>query len=62
MQPKPVCQSWESKGQLSVIAIIGGIMGYGDRAKGLSVTKEDGLALWTPLERKMRTLFLIWYL
>lgn len=40
-----VCQSWESKGQLSVIAMIGRIMGCGDRAKRFSVEKEECLAL-----------------
>lgn len=44
-----MCQSWESKGQLSVIAMIGRIMGCGDRAKGFSVVKDDGLALSDPL-------------
>lgn len=42
---QPVCQSWESKGQLSVMAMIGGIMGCGDRANGFSVTKKESLAL-----------------
>lgn len=43
------CQSWESKGQLSVIAMMGGIMGYSDRAKVFSVAREDGLTLLDPL-------------
>lgn len=42
---QPVCQSWESKGQLSEIAMIGWIMGCGDRAKRFTVAKEDSLAL-----------------
>lgn len=29
--------------------MIGGIMGYGDRAKGFSVAYEDGLTLLEPL-------------
>lgn len=49
MQLNPVCQSWESKGQSSVIAMMGGIMGCGDRAKGFSVAREDGLNLLDPL-------------
>lgn len=44
-----MCQSLESKDQLSVIVMIGGIMGYGDRAKGFSVAYEDGLTLLEPL-------------
>lgn len=44
-----MCQSLESKDQLSVIVMIGGIMGRGDRAKGFSVAHEDGLTLLDPL-------------
>lgn len=40
-----MCQSWESKGQLSVIAMIEGIMACSDRAKRFSVAKEDSLVL-----------------
>lgn len=47
-----MCQSWESKGQLSVIAMIGGIMGCGDRAKWVSVVREDGLTFWDPQEEE----------
>lgn len=52
MQLNPVCPSWESKGQSSVIAMMGGIMGCCDRAKGFSVAREDGLTLLDPLEER----------
>lgn len=50
---QPVCQSLESKGQLSVIAMIGGIMGCSHRAKWFNVVHEDGLTLLDPLEEEV---------